>query len=486
MRRWIAAAALVACAPAGEATTGGATGSGGAGTTGSGGAGTGEAGTGGEVTTTTTGPTTTAGGETTAVSSDSSSGDGSTTGDVTTGEGSGSTTGEPAAPTLLATLITDMNRAYPEMHGGWGHHLRGLMRADDDALWFVVDVGEDVLHNRSLRYFRRGAGEPLWTMVAEQLQTGGVQQNAGSVLLAGMILTYGVDVQGHFLEECYLKVDEPTYRACNAVTIGGVVYQAPANSNYVGAAVLGDGARIVWFTVVGENGGPGQLVYTYNYGGGWNGPVVAGLAGANDLGYVHAMATADGRIELVGQTFTGAYPNGTYAAVVADITPGQVPTFLTLESPEPAAKVRSSGDLWLDPVSGAVHALATFDGAAAYYHRPGGEGWAAHLQPLHVFSDTYRARFVRPEGGPLWLVRGSASGQGSRLIRAPDGDVAGAIAWADGPEYVADPPLAGFGTPAGIYVESATYQRAPVGALNFALCGQYQLGDLKILQLTQE
>ena len=372
------------------------------------------------------------------------------------------------------------------MHGGWGHHLRGPMRADDDARWFVVDAGEDVLHNRTLRYFRRGAGEGAWSLVAEQMHTDGVQQNAGSVLVGGLILSYAVNVQQHFLEECYLLVADPAVRACNAVTIGGVVYPAPPNANYVGAAVLGEGARIVWFTVVGENGGPGQLVYTYNYGGGWNGPVVAGLAGANDLGYVHAMATPDGRLELVGQTFTGAYPNGTYAAVVAQITPGQVPTFLTLETPDPAAKVRSSGDLWLDPVSGAVHVLATFDGAAAYYHRPGGEGWAAHLQPLHVFSDTYRARFVRPEGGPLWLVRGSASGQGVRLIRAPDGDVAGAIAWADGPEYVADPPLAGFGTPAGIYVESATYQRAPVGALNFALCGQYQLGDLKILQLTQE
>jgi hypothetical protein len=375
-----------------------------------------------------------------------------------------------------------MNRAYVEMHGGWGPHLRGLMRAGDDALWFTVDAGEDVLHNREVRYFRRGPGEPAWILVASQFHTDVVQQNAGSILLDNFIYTYGVNIQQSFLEECYLDVTDPAYRACNAVTIGGP-YTTPPNSNYVGAAVLGDGARIVWFTVVGQNGGPGQFIYTHNYGGGWNGPVAGGITGgANDLGYVHAMATAGGGLALVGQAYYGAYPNGSYGAVVADLTPGQVPEFMVLQSPDDAAVVRSSADLYLDEASGAAHVLAYFDGAVAYYHRPGGAAWAGHLAPLHVFADTYRARFLRPAGGPLWLVRGSASDQGVALLRGGD-DLAAAVDWVAAAAFAVPTPAPGFDAPSAIYVESPTYQRAPVGGLDFALCGQYGAADHQIFHI---
>jgi hypothetical protein len=269
------------------------------------------------------------------------------------------------------------------------------------------------------------------------------------------------------------------------VTIGGP-YKTPPSSNYVGAAVLGAGARIVWFTVVGQNGGPGQFIYTYNYGGGWNGPVAGGITGgANDIGYLHAMASADGYLHIVGQTYHGAYPNGSYGAVVAEITPGQVPAFLTLEPPDPAAKVRSSGDLYAAS-DGSIHVLASFDGAAAYYHRPAGEPWDGHLAALHVFPDTYRARFVRPDGGPLWIVRGSASDQGTTLHRAPTTDVAAAVDWPAAETFPVPAPAPGFAQPAAIYVESPTYQESPAGALNFALCGQYQQGDESIYQFTAD
>lgn len=403
------------------------------------------------------------------------------TGDATTltsSDGPTSTTGQPP-PSVALTQITDDNRAYVEMHGGWGPHLRGLMRAPDDSLWFHVDAGEDVLHNRTIRYFRRGAGEPAWSLVGEQPHTDGVQQNVASVLVGSLILSYGVNVQQHFLEECYFDTADPANRACNAVLISGQVYTTPLSSNYVGAAVLGPGARIVWFTVVGANGGPGQLIYTYNYGGGWNGPVIADLGGANDIGYVHAMATPGGQLALVGQTFTGQYPDGTYGAVVADITPGQVPTFMTLETPDPAAVTRSGADLLYD-ADGDTHVLALFDGAVAYYHRPAGEGWAGHTAPLHVFPDTYRARFAHPQGDRPWLIRGSASGQGVQLLHAPERAAGGPVTWADAEVLDVARAGPGFTAPSAIYVESPTYQLAPAAALEFAVCGQYQVGDRNI------
>lgn len=372
------------------------------------------------------------------------------------------------------------------MHGGWGPHLRGLMRAADDALWFTADRGEDVLHNREILYFRRGAGEPAWTEVGALMHVGGIQQNAASVLIGDVIYTYGVDVVAHQLEECYLIVSDPAMRACNTVLIGGVPAVLPANSNYVGAAVLGDGWRIVWWTVVGENGGPGAFHYTYNYGGGWNGPVVTGLGIYNDIGYVHAMSTSDGRLLLVGQTFTGKYPDGTYDAVVAEVTPGMAVAFVALAGPSPEVTARSSGDLWLDAATEDAHVLATTsDGGVAYYHRPPGAPWAAHVQPLHVFGDSYRARFMRVGDGPLHVVRGSASGAGVEVLRAASAGP-GAVDWAAAEVFAVTSPGPGFGAPSGLYVESPTYQSAPVGAVTFAMCGQYQVSDGEVWQGTIE
>ncbi|MDC0718888.1 hypothetical protein [Nannocystis bainbridge] len=423
-------------------------------------------------TTTTTSTTTTAAPTTT-----SDGPDATTTGTATTDTSTTSTTGTEPPPNVALTLITDDNRAYVEMHGGWGPHLRGLMRAPDGSLWFHVDAGEDVLHNRTIRYFRRGPDEPAWSLVAEQPHTDGVQQNAASILVGSMLYTYGVNIQQQFLEECYLDTADPALRACNAVLVSGNVYTTPPSSNYVGAAVLGPGARVVWFTVVGAGGGPGQWIYTYNYGGGWNGPVQVDLGGANDLGYVHAMATPGGELALVGQTFTGNYPDGSYAAVVADVTMGQVPKYMSLEPPDPAAQVQSGADLFHDP-AGDTHVLAYFDDVVAYYHRPAGAAWDTHTSPLHVFADTYRARFARPAGAPLWLIRGSLSGQGVELLRAPA--PGGPVAWADAEVLEVASPGPGFAAPSAIYVESPTYQQGQAGALEFAVCGQYQVGDRSI------
>jgi hypothetical protein len=399
-----------------------------------------------------------------------------TTGTSDTGDESTSTGAAPLA--VASTLITADNRHYVEMHGGWGPHLRGLMRADDDALWFTVDAGESVLHNREVVYMRRGPAEPAWAEVARNQHTPGVQQNAASILLGGYIYSYAIDVASHWLEECNLQVTDPSKRACNAVYISGKPYIAPTFSNYVGAAVLAPGSRLVWWTVVGVNGGPGAFYYTYNFGGGWNGPVVTGLGAANDLGYVHAMRTTDGHLRLGGQAFTGKYPDGFYSALVADLVPGQALAFTALAGGAPQVTAQSVADLWLDPASGAVHVLATrSDSSVAYYHRPAGATWAAHAEPLHGFPDTYRARFMRPEGGPLHLVRGSYSGAGVELLRAVGPDVAGPIDWTSAEVFPVPPPAEGLGAPSGLYVESPTYQAAPVAGINFAMCGQYQISD---------
>lgn len=479
MARMFAALVLVACTPAADTTGAPVTGSTSLGSAGE-----------GPSPTSTTAPTTGTG--TSGVSPGSSGSEGVTTtsmstssGDVS-GESTASSTGA-VMPSFTLRPITDENRHYETMHGGWGPHLRGLMRAGDDALWFTVDQGEDVYHNRKVRYFRRGVDEDVWSELAENLHAPGIQQNAASILVGGTILTYGVDVAAQRLEECYLNTEDISQRACNTVLISGVPYQTPPSSNYVGAALLGEGWRIVWWTVVGENGGEGSFYYTYNYGGGWNGPVASGLAGANDLGYVHAMATAGGGLALAGQTFTGKYPDGSYHAVVAELTPGMPLVTTILADADPAVEVRTAADLWQDPVSGAVHVIATTQtGGLRYYHRPGGAGWVEHTLPDHSFPDGYRARFIRPAGAGLHLVIGSSSGAGVTLLRAPDDAVDAAVDWAAAESFVVPEPGPGFSAPSALFVESGTYQERAVDGLHVAICGAYKISDGEIWELTLE
>ncbi len=432
-------------------------------------------------------------GASTGASASSTSADASSTGDASSATGGsegdsesdGATTGEPPLE-LELLLITEHNRHHETMMGGWGPHLRGLMRDEEDALWFTVDVAPDVLTNAAVRYMRRGPGEDSWAQVAESAHAPGVQQNAATVLSGGFLYTYSVNVVSRVLEECYLDTSDPAYRACNTILISNLPYQTPPSSNYVGAAVSPAGARVVWFTVVGQNGGEGQWIYLYNFGGGWNGPVEATLAGGNDFAYVRASFADDASLGVVGQLYYGAYPNGEYRAAVSDFSLGQVPSFTSLTAPAPATTTVSGADIVVDPDSGARHVLARTDaGAVAYYHRPGAASWADHADALYVFENTYRARFLEPELGALHVARGGASGGGITLVTADGPAGAEAIDWATA--SVATVPLPrgaepDFDAPSAIYVESRAYQTTPTPAVNFAFCGEYMAADNEIWQ----
>ena len=86
-------------------------------------------------------------------------------------------------------------------------------------------------------------------------------------------------------------------------------------------------------------------------------------------------------------------------------------------------------------------------------------------------------------GGETLSV-GSASDDGTYLHRAPSSDVFGPIDWDLGDTFQVPAPAPGFATPSAIYVESPTYQHGPAGALEFALCGQYEQADHEIFQFT--
>jgi hypothetical protein len=154
---------------------------------------------------------------------------------------------------------------------------------------------------------------------------------------------------------------------------------------------------------------------------------------------------------------------------------------------DPGVEVRTVADLWNDPVSGAVHVVATTQtGGLRYYHRPPGSPWAEHTLPDHSFADGYRARFVRPAGAGLHLVLGSSSGAGVTVFRAPDDAVDMAVDWGVAKSFAVPEPGPGFAAPSALFVESATYQERAVAGLRVALCGAYKVSDGEIWELTME
>lgn len=401
---------------------------------------------------------------------------GDTTVDVTTSSTTDASTTHdtdaPQEPTVTVELVTNTNRHHPQMHGGWGPSLRAPMLDDAGTPWLAYDGGPSVLENTTIHYARRD--DDGWHTVASQLHTAGVQQNAAHVLRNGYILSYAVNVGQGFLEECYLDTTDLAYAACNAIQIGGP-YATPPSSNYVGAALGPAGETLVWFTVVGASGGTGQWIYTYDYGGGWNGPVASLLPGWNDYAYVRASFRGPSEVSLVGQAYVGAYPTGEYAAGVDVLSLGTPPTFETLAPPPPAGQVRSGADVWVDPNDGDTHVLARLAGTLTYHYLPVGAAWIDHLDPVATIDDLVDARFLHEDGGPLVLV-----GHGGAGLHARWALPGAAIDWDAAPSVPIEIPAAGFEAPSAIHVMRPEYQTAPVVGLHFGVCGAYAVADEQI------
>jgi hypothetical protein len=407
-----------------------------------------------------------------------------TTSSATTSTGdaadtSSSTSGAPEEQEPAIAILTDANRKHPTMFGGWGPHLRGIMRSEAGELWFTVDAGPSVEANTRIDYYRHDGG--AWTKQGEQSQLAGVQQNAASVMRGDTILTYGVVIGSQWIEECYFATLDPSYHACNAITIGGAPVVVPQASNYIGAALGPDDTRIVWFTTVGVAGSAGSWTYLTANATGWSAPVTSSVLGANDFGYVHAAFVDAQTLALVGEAYFGDYPNGSYGAVVAELALGQPLAPVALQSGEPDVAMYSSADAWVDRDSSATHVLARDDAnTVRYFFKPAGASWIDHATALHAFADTYRARFVRDADGTLWLARGDATAGSVVLEGVASADLGAAIDWSAAERITFPSPGEGFAPPQAIYVEAPSYQTAPTGDLQLAFCGAFPDHDHEI------
>jgi hypothetical protein len=391
--------------------------------------------------------------------------------------------GSARAQAVNPLTITTANRNYPGiMFGGWGPHLRGLMRSSSDHLWFMSDAGPDAQHNETLVYHCFDG--TAWNEAARLKHIPGVQQNVASIMSRDTIFSYGISIQEpRYIEEC--KFDTKHRKStCAPIEIAGQKLVLQPVSNYVGAAVSPSGQKVVWWTMVGANGGEGKWSYIFEHDGSWVGPVVSPLKRFNDFAYVFASFSTDNRISVAGQLYAGAYPQGSYGLGCAEFTLGERLDFksnLHAFSSNSSESGQSASDICV--IDDTTHVIAeTHHGTLAYYCRPSGKTWADCDVPLCVLSDVHRARFSET-AAELRLICGSASGSGISERRVTTNIADRPVDWT----HVAPHQVIGIGrdfaAPSAIFVESRSYQTEPVKGFHVSLAGHYPGADSRIESL---
>jgi len=385
-------------------------------------------------------------------------------------------------PATAASLITSENRQHissiGNMYGGWGPHLRGIMRDSKDRLWLAIDQGSDVYNNNTINYFRYQNG--VWDKATSLTQLPGIQQNVSSLMLSGnVILSYGISTTQHLLEECYLYTDNLSLKACNNITISGRPYVLDSSANYIGSAVGPDGvSRVVWWTVVGSKGGSGKLQYIYNFGGGWNGPITSNLGGYNDIGYMYGSLSSDYIFTGTAQFWYGGYPSGYAQATGVQFKLGNSAYYSILSAKSSdcisSFSIKTGSDIYVDAKMDVVHALAeTSDYKLAYFHGKYSTFIKEGLTLKYVFQDGFRGRFVA-EGNLFHLVVGGDASPKINVYTVTKDSTQKAIDWRKSAKNTLTNPYLGKTGPVGaIYLETGQHGIRPAQGLHIAAVGVY-------------
>ena len=90
-------------------------------------------------------------------------------------------------------LLSDQNRKQDGvMFGGWGPHLRSILRMNDDSLWYVMDHSKgDGSSNDQLWYFHQYSGK--WKKRAHQDLIAGANHGFAHIASGTHIYSYGVN-----------------------------------------------------------------------------------------------------------------------------------------------------------------------------------------------------------------------------------------------------------------------------------------------------
>jgi hypothetical protein len=368
----------------------------------------------------------------------------------------------PDVSTVAHTLrVTATNRHATTMSGGWNPALRGILVMNDGSRWFAAETGSDIQVNSAMIYYR--LGPTGWKPVGSVVLPAGIQQNMATVTNGRIIYSYGCTRDS--VIETWFDTTRPRFNLStgNAITAGGRAISPGAQANYVGAAWHSN-TRIVWWTLVGADGSGGQWAYAYNSGRGWNGPVVSGLGGYTDVGYVRAQFDDRGRMHMIGEGYLGQFPAGQRYMLTATAVLGNACQWV----PVLPAVARSPLDLW-----------RTDGGATQFLYRIGpnrvGYSFGTNAHAVLTVFKAMQARFIS-NGDQLGLVLGFKQSIEVRLV--PLSAAAGPIDWA-AVTPITIPLPATFKSAGVSAIWTADDSRQPHGSdqLEFAVCGGYPVRD---------
>ena len=386
------------------------------------------------------------------------------------------------------TLITDQNRNYDRvMHGGWGQHLRSVMKSSNGSLWFTYDRGRDVNHNDSIRY--RSWDGRAWSERGFNDLTalgGRVQQNTAHIMSRRIIYSYGVDIDRHRIVECYFDTNNTANKGCRDVHLARQPLSTLPASNYIGAAISPGGTRLIWWTTVGM---PGKLFHTWNSGKGWASPVVSSTVVSgntyNDAAYIRGVFRSDRKFEMLGQLQIGTLHVASHISMY--IGGRRTPAKCSWIGAQ--VKGMFPEDIWADR-KGGLHAIATFTAKTgqspnqngAYYYKRGSRAWSL----IKILPKLTEARFQYDESKKvLYILANGSEGLVLRSMRVVNHRGAFEFDRMDS-KHIASPAGSDLTIPAAIYNMSRTYQTERVTGLHFAIVGTYMKYDNQIFHLTED
>jgi hypothetical protein len=351
--------------------------------------------------------------------------------------------------------VTNQHRVQEGLVGGsWGHHLGHMVRTATQGLWYVDDTGADVTINPNINYHQFDGTK--WVLKRTLANPATIQQNTTTLAVGDTIFSYGVNINGGYIEEavCYTPTNTASYNRRIRFTGG--------NTNYIGAALSPRGTRVVWWTRVVNAGGPSDWVYMFKADTGWVQPIVSQIPG-NDFSYVFASFLNDSTFYVGGEVPSGNPPSWTFEAAAGKVVLGHpLQGFTKMKGSNIGAQ-----DIWVNRANGDVHFLVYGSyGNPGYFYKPAGGAWNDTVMFVDI-GGVGRSRLIdHPDGNLYYIV----SQNGFRMMTIPKSSITGKIDFAGRP-LVSLGTYDGYNASYAIWPEVREFQTAPVGGINFAYPG---------------
>lgn len=313
------------------------------------------------------------------------------------------------------STVTLKNRNHHDLFGGWGPHLRSILRTSTGEQWMAIDDGPDDDHNDLIRYYRLNIDQKTWVRIGQSSTVPfEIRQNMAHIMVGNVIHSYAVDLVGlqsggsvHSNRIVQVKYDTQTNTYTRGyITLNGSIDIGGSGSNYIGASVNGkNGLEVVWWRRRLTTNPPAEFMFIWKYPHQqqWNGPITQDiLVNGNAYSmfqYVYGTFVGNHRLELVGQSGRYNVPNSTDLFVPAHQTIDFTPSTATPQGftwlGNNATAANRVMDVWKNPCTDDLHVMAynASTGDAVYYYRPDGSTTWTDWQFIGRMTDRYDTKF---------------------------------------------------------------------------------------------